>query len=166
MENANEQAYHYKYHEDVYEIDLREYIRVLWNGKWLIFGLFIAAIFVAGAYSFVIAEPVYETQVTIQLTNAGGLYSNPKTVIQVLKSNNLVSEALKKTDKEFSPAELRNFIQNNIEASNIDGTGIINLEVRGTEPAFIQELAKHVVGQFSELSHEQYQEQIQVLESQ
>lgn len=50
-----------------YEVDLRDYISVLWDQKWLIIAIFVAAVVLAGAYS--LNQPsVYETQATLMVT--------------------------------------------------------------------------------------------------
>lgn len=50
---------------DEYEIDLREYIILLWRKKWIIAAFFMVCVLAAGFYSFFLAEPVYETNANI-----------------------------------------------------------------------------------------------------
>ncbi len=50
-----------------YEIDLRELLSKLWNGKYFIFGVFILAVLLASLYSFVYLDPVYESRATLRI---------------------------------------------------------------------------------------------------
>ena len=50
---------------DEYEIDLREYIMLLWDAKWFIIGLFIIAVVGAGIFSQFYLTPTYETEATL-----------------------------------------------------------------------------------------------------
>ncbi|RCW44110.1 MULTISPECIES: GNVR domain-containing protein [unclassified Halanaerobium] len=50
---------------DEYEIDLREYIMLLWDNKWFIAGLVAAALIITFFYSFFLAGPVYEAKSTL-----------------------------------------------------------------------------------------------------
>ena len=47
------------------EIDLRELINVLLKRKWLIIGIFIVAVLIAGIVSFFVLKPVYEAKATL-----------------------------------------------------------------------------------------------------
>ena len=50
---------------DEYEIDLREYIMLLWNAKWFIIGLCIIAVITAGVYTVSFTEPKYEADASL-----------------------------------------------------------------------------------------------------
>ncbi|ACL71034.1 lipopolysaccharide biosynthesis protein [Halothermothrix orenii H 168] len=50
---------------DEYEIDLREYIRVLWKGRYLILGLMVIALLITGVYFKLFTSPVYEARATL-----------------------------------------------------------------------------------------------------
>ncbi|MFW6266594.1 MAG: Wzz/FepE/Etk N-terminal domain-containing protein, partial [Halanaerobiales bacterium] len=53
-----------KFYEE-YEIDLREYVLLLWEQKWIIIGLFLIAVTAAALISQFMITPVYETEATI-----------------------------------------------------------------------------------------------------
>src|SRR5690554_4949022 len=53
------------------EINLREIIESVWNGKWIIAVLTIIAMLISGIVSFFIIEPTYEAISTIRLGNNG-----------------------------------------------------------------------------------------------
>jgi uncharacterized protein involved in exopolysaccharide biosynthesis len=52
-----------------YEVDLRDYLRVMWERKWLIVGVFTAALVAAAAYSYTLPDE-YEAQALVELRNA------------------------------------------------------------------------------------------------
>ena len=45
------------------EIDLRQYIEVLWHGRWVILAVTLCAMVSAGLVSFFLLDPVYESSV-------------------------------------------------------------------------------------------------------
>ena len=47
------------------EIDLKEYLSIIWDRKWLIIGVTLLAILISGIISFFVLKPVYETSTTI-----------------------------------------------------------------------------------------------------
>ena len=50
-----------------YEVDLRDYIKVIWDQKWLIAAAFVVAVVLAGVYS--VTQPsIYSTDVTLLIT--------------------------------------------------------------------------------------------------
>lgn len=54
------------------EIDLRQLVEVLLRRKWLIFGLIVAAVALAGIYSFFVLPPRYEATMTVALPAVDG----------------------------------------------------------------------------------------------
>lgn len=50
------------------EIDLREYIEVLWRGKWTIVAITLCAMLVAGLVSFFVLDPVYESSTVLAVS--------------------------------------------------------------------------------------------------
>ncbi|MCF8002543.1 MAG: hypothetical protein K9K76_11900 [Halanaerobiales bacterium] len=59
--NKNKEPYPNEYEE----VDLRELIMTLWNGKWIIISLFIVAVFVTAFYSMFMIEPTYEGKASL-----------------------------------------------------------------------------------------------------
>lgn len=53
--------------EQIAPLDIAEMLRVIWHGKWLIFGAFIVFTALAGFYAFRIAQPQYAATATLQL---------------------------------------------------------------------------------------------------
>lgn len=174
---------------DEYEIDLREYIKVLWDGKWLIIGLIIIAVLTAGAYSRFFIEPVYETEAAVEVSNAGrgysnleavvqllqsdeiippvpeealktvgsgGVYSDPEDVVRLLQSNKLVKPVMEELEQDFTDAQLKNYIERNIEAVNIEDSDIVEIRVRDTNPERAEKLLEGIVNNFQDDSNRIY----------
>ena len=92
---------------DEYEIDLREYIMLLWENKLFIGGLVILAVIVAFLASHFIMSPSYETKARIQLSNYEGLYSEPETAVQLLSSTGLMKKVMSDFF-EIDPKDFKN----------------------------------------------------------
>ncbi|MEW6227406.1 MAG: Wzz/FepE/Etk N-terminal domain-containing protein [Bacillota bacterium] len=50
------------------EIDLREYIEVLWRGKWIVAVITLSAMVLAGLISFFVLDPVYESSTVLAVS--------------------------------------------------------------------------------------------------
>jgi hypothetical protein len=60
---------------DEYEVDLRDYLRVLWRGKWILLATFLAAVGVAALVSFR-APDVFRAEAVVQVERPLGLPGN------------------------------------------------------------------------------------------
>ena len=52
---------------DEMEIDLKEYLDIIWSRKWLIIGITLLAALISGLISFFVLQPVYEASTTIMI---------------------------------------------------------------------------------------------------
>jgi len=48
--------------EEFVEIDLREYLQVIWENKELIIGIFILSVLIGGIMSYIVLEPIYKVE--------------------------------------------------------------------------------------------------------
>jgi len=144
---------------DEYEIDLREYIMLLWNAKWFIIGLFIIAVVSAGLISQFYLTPTYETEAIIQLSNIDNLYSNPEAVTQIIKSGNLVSPVMSRYNEDFSDAQLNRYIENNISVSQI-GEKQIRIKVKNNDPELTLNITDDIIDRFVTRAEENFQNYI------
>jgi len=144
---------------DEYEIDLREYIMLLWNAKWFIIGLFIIAVVGAGLLSQFYLTPTYETEAVLQLSNIDNLYSNPEAVTQIIKSGSLVSPIMSNYNQELSDAQLNNYIENNINVSQI-GERQILINVKNNDPESTLNITKDIIDEFVKRSEENFRNYI------
>ncbi len=72
-------AFHPERELDYYEVDLRDYLRVLWQGKWIVLAVFLVAVGVAAIVSFR-SPDVYRATVKLMVLRPSGLpfsYSPP-----------------------------------------------------------------------------------------
>ena len=144
---------------DEYEIDLREYIFLLWKNKWFIIGLFFIAILGTLLVSQFYLSPVYQTEAIIQLSNIDNLYSDSDSVRQILKSNRLVNPIMDKYDQEYSDAQLNSYIENNIKVSEIN-SGQIRLSVKNGNPNLTLNIINDIIDVFSGQAEESYKKYI------
>jgi len=120
-----------------YEIDLREYIMLLWNAKWFIIGLFIIAVVGAGIFSQFYLTPTYETEATIyapdfELLNGESLRQND--YLPFLKKANIADEIINKynLDEEDENITSQNLIKK-IEFSKVSDSKLVNISFTGTK---------------------------------
>ncbi|MGM0411259.1 MAG: Wzz/FepE/Etk N-terminal domain-containing protein [Bacillota bacterium] len=144
---------------DEYEIDLREYIMLLWNAKWFIIGVCIIAVIGAGLMSQFYLTPSYETEAVLQLSNIDNLYSNPEAVTQIIKSGSLVAPIMSDYNQKFSDAQLNNYIENNINVSLI-GERQIRVSVRNNDPELTLNITEDLIDKFVARSEENFQRYI------
>ena len=63
MDNEN------NFEEDYIEIDLREYLYILWKNKWVILGIVLLSIIISYSYTAYVLNPVYESEAVIMTPN-------------------------------------------------------------------------------------------------
>jgi len=146
---------------DEHEIDLVEYLYLLWNNKFFIGGLVILAILIAFVYSTFMIEPVYETKTKIQPSNYEGLYSEPNTVVQLLSSTGLMKKVMSDLGVEMSGARLNSYINNNLTIRQIDDTSIISITVKNNEPQLTLNIAEGLINNFKNDSNQYFQNEIE-----
>lgn len=76
MENKNENT----------EVDLRDYLKLIFAEKWLVSGVFLTAIIMAVIYNF-LTPKIYEINAWLEIgkTKEGALIENPAQIIQKMK---------------------------------------------------------------------------------
>ncbi|MBS3793245.1 hypothetical protein KGY77_11460 [Candidatus Bipolaricaulota bacterium] len=143
-----------------YEVDLRDYIKVIWNQKWLIIAVTVLAVLLAGGYS--LRQPAtYETRSTLMMTprvseqlveKEGGL-SSVRLPTLAYKRAALASDLLEQivTELELTDADgelisassLRNRLEITLEDTDApEGEfPVVTLTVRGREPEKIKQIA-------------------------
>jgi capsular polysaccharide biosynthesis protein len=146
---------------DEYEIDLVEYIMILWNHK-LFIGIFvILAVIVSFLISSFILSSQYETKTRIQLSNYEGLYSEPDTAVQLLSSTDLMGDVMSNLGIEMSAAKLNSYINKNLTVNQIGDTSIISLGVKNNEPELTLNIAQGLIENFKSDSNQYFQNKIE-----
>lgn len=150
------------------EIDLRQYLRVLWKRRWVIAAVTLAA--AASAYALTrAARPVYEASTTllivrddspVSLSGAAGelLGVNRPSVqnfVELLKSRTVMTRALQQLAwPDVNPQQDAPKYQQAVTVQPVQGTDHIRVRVRLPDPARAQALADALVEQFSEFNRE------------
>lgn len=141
---------------DEYEIDLREYIMLLWDHKFFIGGLVVLAIIISFLYSSFLVEPVYEAKSTLLILTPRyktslevesfsiATYRNLATTDsikqKVINDLNLTNEQ----GEAYTVDQLANMMDMNILASeerNSEDTPLIELIVKSKDPQLAAEVA-------------------------
>lgn len=146
---------------DEYEIDLREYILLLWENKVFIGGLVILAVVAAFVLSSYFMAPTYETQAKIQLSNYEGLYSNSDTAVQLLSSTALMQRVMEAEGIDLTAARLNSYINNNLSVSQVNNTSIISITVKHDEPQLTRDVAVGLINNFEEDSNQYFEEKLE-----
>ena len=140
------------FNEEYIEIDLKEYIYILWKNKWTIIGVVLLSVIAAYLYSSIIVTPIYESDAILmtpsyQLIN--GESFNASEYIQYLKSDkvgNLVKEEYY-SDQKYEDIQLQN-IFNKLEMNlNNDGR-ILNLVLAETCPERANNILQFWINEF------------------
>lgn len=91
--NSNNEDYSREYYDE-YEIDLREYILLIWDHKWFIVALVVLAVLAAFIFSSYFIEETYRVESTVKLANTKGIYSETESMSQFLKSEEITNPVL------------------------------------------------------------------------
>ncbi|ACL71035.1 YveK family protein [Halothermothrix orenii] len=144
-----------RYYEE-YEIDLREYIKVLWAGRWLVISLMGIAILLVGLASYFLINPVYETEAVIRLTSTDGIYSRPASMARLIKSPSLLKGVMEGVNREYTMSELHTFASNNIKVNHVRETSMLEIKVSHTEPRLAFDILEGLIVKAQEKSDKYY----------
>ena len=150
------------------EIDLRQYLRVLWKRRWLIAGVVLAACL--AAYTLTrFSQPIYEATTTVLIsrgeaslpisTTAGEILGmnrpNVQNQVEILKSRTVMVRALRRLNWPDVDVErqLGSFMSA-VTVQPVQNTDHIRVRVRLPDPARAQALANALVQEFSAFNQE------------
>jgi len=123
------------------EIDLRQYIEILWKWKWAVFAVTAIAVATAGIMSFFVLKPVYEAVTQILV---------PKSILpnDVITSPYFLQTVLSKLNlgAEYTPSTLSKAIS--IQSAKVPDLTII--KVQDEDPATAQEIVNAIGDSFVE----------------
>lgn len=152
-----------EYYEE-YEIDLREYIMLLWNHKLFIGGFVVLAVLISYFYSVYFITPNYQNSLTVQLANTEGVYSETESINELFKSDELIVPALKKADLDSN--SIRNIntkIISNLKLTEqgMQGAvygGIINLQAESWNQKSLYTALNSIIDEFERRSNNYFEE--------
>lgn len=126
-----------------YEVDLRDYFQVMWEKKWIILGVFLAAIVLALLLSFRMPNK-YETEALVQLNDlprVAGIQvqaPSPQMVLVILQSRDLLARTAEEanlaeedTFQGLSQQQVVESLRENLEATIPEGTSLIKTKLAG-----------------------------------
>lgn len=132
------------------EIDLREYIEVLWRGKWVIVIVTLCAMLSAAGVSFFLLDPVYESSVvlTVSLPEqvqgdlgdpviANVIGGTPQAHARLIESPAVLQRAtgvLAAQNVRTSPRALRGMISAKVVGDTAKGDKLIEITARDKTP--------------------------------
>ncbi len=126
------------------EIDLRDYLRVIWKNRWLILGIFFVSLISSGIYSFFVLQDEYQTEAKLSYV------SNQKIplvdAIEILKSQPTIQKTAA-LGGEASKNEALSTLSS-LKVENIRNTNQILLQLKGNNP----ETMKKYFGQYINVS--------------
>ena len=134
------------------EIDLKEYMSIIWNKKWLILGVTLLAIIISAIISFFVLEPTYETSTKI-LVGRSNVSQNAinyedimlsqslvNTYGEIIKSETVLNEVIANLKLNISTGALKKRIKVNPVAE----TEIIEIKVNDTDPNLATNIANEL----------------------
>lgn len=152
-----------------YEVDLRDYFRVMWRKKWIILGVFLAAVVVALLFSFRMPSR-YEAEALVRLNDLPQIARiqvqspSPQIALVILSSRDLLirtATEAKLTEEEpfqdLSQEQLVEWLRNHLEASIPEKTSLIEVKVAA---ALDPQLLEKILNQHLVVLEEQLQEDL------
>jgi len=158
---------------DEYEIDLREYIMLLWKAKWFIIGLFFIAVLTAGIYTVSFTEPTYEADASLLImpptyTTSLDVSTLPvNTYRNIALTDNIKQEIINElnlTHEDGTPYTIDNLEKkmslevSTRERENEDENGVqypfFVMKVKGVDPEKCSEIANTWANKFMKASEE------------
>lgn len=126
------------------EVDLRQYLAILWRRRRVVFGVTAAAV-VAAALLSVLSPAIYESEVIIQLSqHSAPAFASPPSAIQVLTSRGFLSKIAKMAALPETAEELRDLLK----VETIRETQMVRLKVRYHDPQEARALAQAIADRF------------------
>lgn len=150
-----------------YEVDLRDYFRVMWRKKWVILGVLLAAV-VAALLLSLKAPSRYEAEALYQLDRAPSVREiklNPpssQVAVAMLSSRELLQQAARELRLTDSPAGgLVSLISNGLKVTSQKGD-LLQLELKGTlSPDALRKVLAKLVELFSARLKAQFRGEIE-----
>ncbi|WP_408955116.1 YveK family protein [Natroniella sp. ANB-PHB2] len=131
--------------DEMIEIDLREYLKILIERKGTIIGVTLLAVLISGVISFFVLDPVYEAEATMGLSNRAGRYSEVTTAKQMLRSLSYFNQLNNELDLGLDQNQLRK-LRNNLEIDEVNDR-ILELSFQSKDP----KQAKLILGNLIDL---------------
>lgn len=141
------------------EIDLREYIKLLWRAKWFILVVFAAAVLAAFLVSNFVIEEEYRADITLRLSNADHEYASADFAEENFINTGAVEATSDALEAEGFSAD-RNFVDELVvETSTIERgvRGFLDVSITGNNPEELPVILKSMSDDYIENSLEEFE---------
>lgn len=162
---------------DTAEIDLRRYLEIVWKWRLVIVLLTLAAVAASAIFSFFVLSPVYETRVTLLVTNAAqnqqsvrpaGDTSVAETVSRIpsMTLNTYMSQLTspyflnRVVAKLGLPNVAPNSLTSMVSAQVLKDTSLIEVRVQNTDKGLAAKIANTMASEFVQFVSETNQERM------
>ncbi|GAA5415776.1 hypothetical protein Pryu01_00808 [Paraliobacillus ryukyuensis] len=140
------------------EINIKEILQKLWDGKWLIAIITIIILLFTSIYSFLIADPVYKGTAQISVTSVSSVPENIQPVVtEVTKPNMLaakmtssevLAQVIEEQDLDITVGSLQSKL--NIELPTEETSPYISVSMEGTDREEITAIIDQTINQARE----------------
>ncbi|MGB9887996.1 MAG: Wzz/FepE/Etk N-terminal domain-containing protein [Moorellales bacterium] len=147
------------------EIDLREYIAVLWRRRWLILAVVVAALAVAAAVSFAMPR-VFRMETVLALAQVqGGFYGNQSVASEVLLSEDFLRDAVGRAGLPQDRAYL-DPLRRGLKVEPVQGSNLIRIVLETSDPGAAKALLQSMADLYAQKSEEELAAQKDLLHQQ
>jgi len=158
---------------DETELDLRQYMSILWKGKWIIILCTLLAVAVGFTLIFTM-PPTYEATAKILIVEqnissevfdqyipeySGSREVNFQTQMEIINSRQFREEVIKRLSLNIKPDELEDKIQIN----RVMGANVVDISVQDNDPQLAADIANILSEIYIEWVSENYQQDIKEL---
>ncbi len=160
-----EQENRQRFEEDMVEIDLKEYITLLWRQKWIIIALIIVAVIASYFFSKSMTK-IYQTSTVVmvkedsgmeglfgdQFSMMSGKASKISTYTAMMKTRVIMTRVIEELDLRNDDGELitSNGLASLINISGSTDTNMMTITVEYSDPAVARDIANKLVEVFKE----------------
>ena len=154
-----------RFDEDMVEIDLREYLTLLWRKKWIIIALVVVA--VIGSYFFSKSMTrIYQTSTLVMVKDDAGMdslfgdqfsmisgkASKVSTYTAIMKTRIIMNRVIEELDLRNQEGELLSAggLSGHISISGSTDTNMMTITVDYSDPAVARDIANKLVEVFKE----------------
>jgi uncharacterized protein involved in exopolysaccharide biosynthesis len=146
------------YEEEYVEIDLREYLQLLWDSRYLIIGIFLASLLAGFVMNNFILEPVYQSEAALRLSNSDKSYSQPDTAKSMLTSLNYLQQVNEELELNYSDQELLSWQESNKLTVNNPTDRLVKLSFQDTDPIQAKQVLTELLALFRKDARREYEE--------
>ena len=144
--------------EEYIEIDLKEYLYILWKNKLLIISIIVLAVFGSFLVSRFVMTNIYSVESSVKLSNLeGSIYSNGAASSRIIKSRSFLQNVNQKYNMNLDNNYIDRLLSNQANFLVVNGneeSSFIEIQVKGENPNQIQNLANNIAQFFIDQSED------------